>query len=461
MNKPKVLVIGLDAAPPELLFNKFLDELPNIKHLVENGIYGRMKSCVPPITIPAWMVMVTSKNPGKLGIYGFRHRKNYSYTDIWIANYQKIKEKTVWNILSEKGKKSIVIGVPPTYPPKPLNGYLISCFITPTNAKQYTYPPEFREEIEKIVGNYIFDVTFRTEERDKLIKGLYEMTEKRFKIIKYLLKNKEWDFFMFVEIGLDRVQHAFWKFFDPEHHLYEPNSKYSDVIENYYKYLDQQIGELLKIVPKNTKIVVVSDHGAKRMKGALCINEWLIKEGYLTLKKYPEQKTRLEKAEVDWKKTIAWGWGGYYARIFLNVEGREPQGIIKPEEYEDVRDELAEKIKNIPGPNGEKLETKVIKPEEYYPEINGEPPDLMVFFDDLYWRSAGTIGHKTVYLPENDTGPDDAVHSQYGIYIVYDPSQNLGGKKVDIDILDVAPTIFYLLDMEPPSDMEGKPVKGV
>ena len=214
MSEKKVFVMGLDCAPPELLFNKFIEELPNIRKILNSSLYGPMKSCIPPITIPAWMVMATGKQPGELGLYGFRHRKTGSYDDMWIAHSKTVKEKAVWDYIGEKGKKSITIGIPPSYPPKPINGLLISCFITPDATSNYTYPNELKKEIENLVGEYIFDVVFRKEARDSVIKEIWDMTKKRFEVIRYLIQEKEWDYFQFVEIGLDRIHHAFWKYLD-------------------------------------------------------------------------------------------------------------------------------------------------------------------------------------------------------------------------------------------------------
>lgn len=451
----KVLVIGLDAAAPDLVFNKFRDELPNLTHMAENGLYGRLRSCHPPITIPAWIVMITSINPGKLGLYGFRHRKGFSYTEITLPSSLSVKEKRVWDYIGKAGGKVCLIGVPPTYPPQPVNGWLVSCMMTPDTKRQYTYPPKLRDEIETLVGEYVIDVPFRREDRESVLKDIYAMTERRFKVIKHLLKTKPWDFLMFVEIGLDRIQHAFWKYFDREHHLYKPGNRFENAIIDYYKYLDLEIGEILSLLDKDTMVMVVSDHGAKRMKGAFCINEWLIKEGYLKLKDHPRSAKSLEETHVDWSRTIAWAWGGYYARIFINVKGRERNGVIDPRDYESIRDELKEEIKKIRGPNGERWNTKAYKPEELYPECNGNPPDLIVYLDDLYWRSAGTIGHKNLYLPENDLGPDDAVHDYDGIFILYDPRETIHGKS-NLSIYDVAPTILRIMDLPIPSNMEGK-----
>ncbi|MEM2135365.1 MAG: alkaline phosphatase family protein [Candidatus Jordarchaeaceae archaeon] len=451
----KVLIIGLDCAAPELVFEKFLDDLPNIKKMLSHGVYGKLKSCIPPITIPAWMVMMTSRDPGTLGLYGFRHKKSYSY-ETWIANSKSIKHKTIWDILSEKGLKSCIVGVPPSYPPKPINGCLVSCFITPDAEKDYTYPKELKSELEAKFGKYIFDVEFRAEERDQVLERIYEMTKQHFQVIKYLIQKGGWDLFAFVEIGLDRIHHAFWKFFDKKHPKYVPNNKYENVIREYYRYLDKEIGDLLGLLDNDTIVLVVSDHGAKQMKGAFCINQWLMQEGYLKIKGNPERGAKIEDAPIDWARTKAWGWGGYYARIFINVEGREPQGTVTPEDYEKTLDELAEKLKQIRGPNGEKFYNKIYKPEEIYDELNGDSPDLIVYFDDLYWRSAGTIGYETLYLSENDTGPDDAVHSEYGVFILYDPTKNLGLELGNLNILDVAPTVLNILGLPVPKEMRGK-----
>jgi len=452
----RVLVIGLDSAPPELLFERFSEDLPNIRGMMEKGLYGALRSCDPPITIPAWMVMVTGKSPGSLGMYGFRHRKGGSYKDVWIASSYTVKDEKVWDLLGERGRRVCVVGVPPSYPPQPVNGNLISCFLTPSSQKNYTYPEELKGEIEGVVGEYIFDVDFRVEEKEELLKQIWEMTERRFKAIKYLLKEKKWDFFIFVEIGLDRVHHAFWRFFDKEHHLYQPGNKFENVIPEYYRLLDKEIGEILNLLGEDVITLIVSDHGSKRMKGAFCINQWLIQEGYMKVRGEIKEGARLEDLDIDWRKTTAWGWGGYYARVFLNLQGREKEGLIPPRDYEAVRDELAEAFKKIKGPNGERWDTKVYKPETLYRESRGDKPDLMVYFDDLSWRSAGTLGYPSPYLLENDIGPDDAVHSMDGVFLLYDPQRDYGGRMVKMNILDIAPTILHLMDTPIPGDMEGE-----
>jgi len=110
----KVMVIGLDCAPPEHIFDEYKDEIPNLAKLVDNGMFGPLQSITPPITVPAWACMMTSKDPGTLGIYGFRNRKDHTYDGLEFATSFKVKEPAVWDILSEAGKDCIVMSVPPT-----------------------------------------------------------------------------------------------------------------------------------------------------------------------------------------------------------------------------------------------------------------------------------------------------------------------------------------------------------
>ena len=432
----KALVIGLDCAPPRILYDELKDELPVLGSLISEGKRYVMRSSHPPITIPAWMVMATGKTPGELGLYGFRHRVPGTYDDMYIADSTRIKEEPIWNTLGKKGANSIIVGFPPTYPPRPIKGYLISDFITPDHTKRYTWPPWLKNEIEKLFGPYIFDVMFRTEDRDKVVKNLWEMTRQHFRVIRYLLENKKWDFTWFVEIGTDRLHHAFWKYWDKNHPKYVPGNKYEDVIPNYYKLIDQEISSLLEKIPKDTMIFIVSDHGAKAMKGAFAINQWLEEEGYLKLKKKPEKPgTDLKPNMIDWEHTKVWGWGGYYSRLFINIRGREPKGIVDPDEVPGLIEELKDKLRKVRGPMGEEWKTMVYTPEELYPVVRGDPPDLLVYLDDLSWRAAGTIGWPSYYLGENDKGPDDAVHDWFGIFTIYDPEGTL--EKGDAGIIEI------------------------
>jgi predicted AlkP superfamily phosphohydrolase/phosphomutase len=452
----RALVIGLDCAPPELVFERWRDELPTVRSLMERGRYGVLRSCDPPITVPAWACMTSSRSPGALGIYGFRNRRDHSYDGLSIADARAVRHPRVWDLLSQRGRPVIAMGVPPSYPVSPVNGVMISCFLTPdTEQSQYTYPPELKDEIEGLVGTYLVDVPdFRTDDKDRLLADTETMTERRFQVAEHLLETKPWDLFFMVEIGTDRIHHGFWRFFDADHRLHEPGNRYESAILDYYRALDSKIARLLRFADDDTAVLLVSDHGAKRIDGGICVNEWLRQEGYLVLKEEPAEPTPLRPDMVDWSRTTAWGEGGYYCRLSLNVEGREPEGTVALADYERVRDELKAKLEALPDDRGQAIGTIAHRPEELYEERNGIPPDLIVYFGDLFWRSVGQVGTGRIHVLENDTGPDDANHAPDGLYLIVG-NGIAPGPGEERSLLDVAPTLLSLLGERVPADMEG------
>jgi predicted AlkP superfamily phosphohydrolase/phosphomutase len=262
---------------------------------------------------------------------------------------------------------------------------------------------------------------------------------------------------MLVDMGVDRIHHAFWKPMDPRHPQYESDSPFSTAIHDYYVHVDQRVGELLNHCDQDTATLVVSDHGAQPLMGGVCINEWLIQNGYLTLNDYPQQPISLDQADVDWTRTQVWGAGGYYARIFLNVRGREPQGTVPLAAYEKVRDELAQKLQTLTAPTGDKITTKVFKPQEIYQKVRGRAPDLIVYFDDLAWRSVGSVGINNLFTVENDTGPDDANHAPQGLMIFHDPQQPHNGQVLEgAQLYDILPTLLHRYGIQAPAGLRGK-----
>ena len=457
MKAKRVFVFGMDCMEPSLVFDRWREELPNLSKLMDSGAWGPLRSTIPPITVPAWTAMMTSKDPGQLGVYGFRNRKSYGYDELYFANAAYIREKTLWQILSRHRKNSVVLGVPQTYPPKPMKGTLVSSFLTPNKEVQYTWPDEAKLDLDRIAeGDYIIDVKdFRTDEKDRLLEQIYTMTKRRFMVVRDWVKSKEWDFFIFVEMGGDRIHHAFWRYHDVSHRLYEKGHKYEHAIRDYYRYIDGEIGSVLPLIPEETQTWVVSDHGARTMEGAVCVNEFFMREGLLSLQEIPSEPTKLSTSNIDWAKTSCWGEGGYYSRIFMNVKGREPEGIIDPDRYEEVRDEIKAKIEGLGDDRGNPIGTKVFKPEEVYTEVKNIAPDLIVYFGDLSWRSAGSVGTGAIHIFENDTGPDDANHAQEGMFILKGPGV-APGRREGVSIMDVTPTILSSLDLPLEDGMVGK-----
>ncbi len=453
-----VFVIGLDCAEPTLVFDRWRPLLPNLRRLMERGTYGLLTSTIPAITVPAWSSMLSSRDPGQLGFYGFRNRADYTYENMSIATSRAVRVDRVWDVLSRANKQVVVVGVPQTYPVAPVHGCLVSGFLTPSTRSQYTYPARLKDEIEDLVeGEYLFDVPqFRTENKDRLLEHIYELADQHHKVVQHLMTTKPWDFFMHVDMGVDRIHHGFWKSFDEHHPLYEPGNRYESAVRDYYIHIDRQIGERLDLLDDNTVVLVVSDHGGQPMMGGICFNEWLKQEGYLVLEHQPPGVVPLEKCEVDWERTVAWGSGGYYARLFLNVKGREPNGSVDPADYERVRDELAAKIAAITDPEGHSIGSVAYKPEQIYTAVGNIAPDLIVYFGDMNWRSVGSLGLDRIHASENDTGPDDANHAQEGLYIVYDPHVKGQGRGQRHHLMDVAPTVLDWIEVPIPAEMQGR-----
>jgi len=463
---PRVAIIGLDCAEPSLVFDQFAGHLPTLDGLRQRGVFGRLESVIPAITVPAWSCMLSGRDPGALGIYGFRNRADFSTGRLTTADSRAVKAPRLWDVAGEHGLTSIVLNVPGTWPPPSVRGALVSCFLTPNPQVAFTSPPALKAELTRELGGpYPFDVTdFRSEDKSRLLAELDAMTAAHFRAARWLIdRQPDWRLFISVEIGVDRIHHALWRHFDPQHRQFVPNSPYANAILDYYQRIDGELGALIAQFPDDTHVFVVSDHGARRMDGGFCLNEWLIREGYLVLDGPPPiSPTRLDQLRVDWSRTRAWGDGGYYGRLFLNIRGREPEGAVDAEDAPALLAELRAKLEALPDDLGQPMGTRTFTAHELYPQVNGIPPDLLIYFGDLAWRSIGTVGWNTVYRLENDTGPDDANHAQHGILIYAPPKGSLGDRELDeLHLLQVAPTALRLLGLPVPGDMQRPPIAAI
>jgi len=468
----KLFVLGIDGAFPEFFFGEWLNELPNIKKLIENGGYAKLNSTIPPLSVVAWSSIYTGKSPADTGIFEYVYRKNFSYSDMHIVTSKNLNEKTVWQIVSENNKKSIICYLNLTWPIKSFNGHLIGDPLAPSGENvQSTFPSELKEEIKTLLGELPSsnfsefrdtskNSNFREISKEDVIKGIYDLTEKQINAMKYLIKNKQWDLFFGVIGTSDRMNHAFWRYMDREHRKYEENSKFKDTLKNYYKFVDEKLGEMISLLDKDTKIIILSDHGITRMHTRVNLTDWLIKEGYMVLKEQIKEKTAFNPEMVDWKKTKVFAIGAYEGQIFINFKGREPEGIIDQENYDKIINELEEKLKKITGDDGKILDTQIFKKKDFFVGKCGNlAPDMIVYFDNLHYGCNNSlIGNETLWSPNTAKGSDDACHSRQGIFIVKNglfKNENLG----EIDVLDVAPTILNELNVKIPDDMKGNIIK--
>jgi predicted AlkP superfamily phosphohydrolase/phosphomutase len=456
MSGRRAFVFGLDCACPELWFSRWREELPVVSALCERATYGPLHSVHPPITIPAWAAMLTGCDPGQLGLYGFRGRRSREARTATLYDATDLGAPTLWDLLGREGGESIVVGFPPSYPPRPLRGHMVSGMLTPPDASEWTFPASLRSDVAAWVGpdrRYAFDAeAHRDGDLERLRDEVFEMTRTRFDVVRQLVRSRPWDFAFVHEIGLDRLQHAYWD------SLSAPESAGAGILRDYHRLLDAEVGETLGILPEDTVVCIASDHGARSFEGSFCLNEWLRQEGYLMLRE-PAPPTdspqRLDPDGVDWERTRAWADGGYCGRIYLNVDGREPEGPLPPADARRTRDELREKLEGLRGPDGQRLGTAAYFPEEVYSQVSAVAPDLLVYPGDLAFRCSERLGDESLFLCENDTGPDAANHSWEGLFVLSDPAREGRGHHAGAHLLDIAPTLLERLSLPVPGWMRG------
>ncbi|MEO1269843.1 MAG: alkaline phosphatase family protein [Myxococcota bacterium] len=445
----RVLVIGLDCAQPDLLFHRWADHLPYLTACAAAGTHGPLRSCHPPITVPAWRIMASGLHAGHQGVYGFRNRTpGAPYDTITLAHADAFQAPPVWDDLGANGLRSTLLGLPGTWPPQPLQGKMVTGPLTPNHEAAFTWPPSLRHRVLDLTPHYTFDIpNFRHLDPYELIDQVTAMTRDRFTVARALAAEDDWNLFWMVEIGLDRLYHALWHHIDTHHPRHQPNPTLSQALLDYHILLDREIEALVTLCDDgDTTTLIVSDHGARAMQGGLCLNVWLQRHGFQTLKPDVPDSCRFDARHIDWSRTQAWAWGGYCGRIFLNLQGREPEGIVPAQRRDALLTELTERLACIPGPDGRMLTNAVHRPEELYPDTcRGLPPDLTVYIDHLNWRAIDAITPDQLYTTDNDTGPDAANHDWDGVCIAFGPGIAPQGYTSGLRLEEVACWIRQLL----------------
>jgi len=469
MRVSKVVVLGLDGFSPELV-ERWLEDLPNLKKLQQQGIWGTMESTVPPSTYPAWTCAQTGHNPGTFGFWDFSYRDDFSYGQPKLIDCT-VRDKRVdclYKILPILGQKVAMINAPLTWPPPRIpGGYSISSFMTPGLDRGFTWPESLKDEVYRLVGKYIIDasepgVNYLQIEKDKVLRQIYDMDSQRFTLCKHFFVQKQCDYVFAMITGCDRMSHLFYRYLDEHHRRYDPDTRYANVLHDYYVWIDKHIGETYDVLNGDTVLFVHSAHGVQRLDGLINLNEWLIQEGYMVLHEYPSEHTPLTELKTDWSKTKAWATGNT-GQIYLNVKGREPQGIVDPDDYDSFLDELADKLIQIPDEQGNSLKTRVFKRKE----IHSGPfaqygPDLFILFDEYLWNTSEMVGYGrgNLYSFDKPSGPDDGADGLNGYFCIAGPGVPASGKHTGATLLDVAPTVLDVMDLEIPKEMEGKSLLG-
>jgi predicted AlkP superfamily phosphohydrolase/phosphomutase len=498
----KVFVVGLDGGTFDLVRSWAKEgSLPTFKRLMEEGMSDDLTVELPPGTVPNWPSFMTGKNAGKHGvIYWFsREKESWKWS---VINSHSIKEKTIWEIVASNGKKFISINVPLTYPPKPINGLMITGLLTPPSAKVFTHPPELQDEICSEVGQYKIypDVIYREGQEEKFLVSLMETLDIRFRTSRYLMDRYDWDLFMIVFSETDAIQHAFWKLIDPMHPKYEKRlaQQYGKGILQVYQKIDQFLADYLKRLEKGTTLMLMSDHGAGPFYKKFYTNNWLRDLGLLSLKKTPwslfkywsfrngftmqniyrlfmktglaNWRRRVDKNEsaeslirkcflsyrdIDWDETKAFAFGGL-GQIYLSAGEDKTAGTRHQDgEYEKVRELIIRELREVKVPGGEHLVEKIFKKEEIY-----SGPNLSILPDIIFKPIPGYLDPGDFEFFSNkifDEGVGaSGSHRQNGLFLIWGDSVKSGGILKGPRIHDLAPTILHLLGLPIPSDMDGK-----
>jgi predicted AlkP superfamily phosphohydrolase/phosphomutase len=509
MSSNKVLIIGLDGGTFD-----FLDPLmergvmPRLGQIREEGCSGVLESSIPPFTVAAWPSFYTGLNPGKHGVISFHRRQLgevHPERTGELVNSSHVRGERLWEALSAAGKKVGVINVPVTYPPTPVNGFLISGMLTPPGASVYTYPAELADELSdyqiELTGLHHEDAFFRPTDLQRsreTVEAIQRMTEQRAVSSLHLMREREWDFFMVVFTGTDRLCHLFWDYLEEADDGKELNPEIQTALVTYYKRLDQHIGALIDQAGDQTTVLMMSDHGfGPGVKRRVFVNRWLEELGLLrrhptsgwrrslgrlfgSLRRSWAVRQSLQRllpasayekmlrttrehvaAAIDWSRTRA-SFSPIYSNVIgieINLIGAKPDGIVSPGgEYEALRKQIMEAASDLVDPaTGDCIVRQVYRREDIYcGPFTEAMPDIVIVFDPLCGASPSLQNQKTVQpLPLPRVGD----HRSNGIFFAWGPNIRTGRLSHPAQITDVMPTTLYLMGQPLPDNLDGQVIE--
>jgi predicted AlkP superfamily phosphohydrolase/phosphomutase len=514
----RLLVIGLDGADLDVV-KPFVDQghLPHLGRLMAEGAWGELRSTYPPMSPPAWTTFMTGRNPGKHGIFDFTVRKPDSY-EVEFVNARFRRATTMWRLLSEAGRRICVLSVPITFPPERVNGIQISGIDTPGVTggladPTAVHPPELHQELVDALGGYLISPNLKgLEDRpvEEYVAAACRTIDRKMDSAQYLYRKEQWDCFM-VTIGeTDGISHRLWHYHDKACPMGDEASRaYAgpDPLLAIYKRVDDHVGRLLALAGPETTVFVMSDHGhAGNGTRAIYMNRWLCQQGWLRFQtgsgrrmlsgllrlakkagtknvvplKYRKKLFRttplagmvesyLRFAGMDWSRTVAYSEETpYYPTVWLNVRGREPQGIVEPgAPYEALREEIARKLEAWTDPaTGRRPVKKAHKREEIYAgEHLDRFPDLV-----LEWNLDGDYSYlfRTSHSADASEPPVTEIprheraraksgdHRDNGLLMAWGPDVVPAARMTPADIADLAPTFLHRLGVPVPADMDGQ-----
>jgi predicted AlkP superfamily phosphohydrolase/phosphomutase len=442
--KPKshrVVVIGLDGTP-YTFFQKAMAEghMPNLAQLVEEGSFRRINSVHPTVSSVAWSSFMTGRNPGKHNIYGFIDRQPGSYKT-YIPTSRTMKTDTLWEILSCAGKKVIVVNVPVTYPPRPVNGILVGGFLSPSVEKA-THPPE-KAALLKELG-YVLDADpwAARQSKDKALAEVNAAFDARAKTLFHLMEAEPWDFFQMHVMETDRLYHFLWEQMDTGDPVYAPQ------FMAFIRKIDEVLGRVRDRLDDRTTLMMLSDHGFCTIKKEVYLNHWLEQQGWLRFESHmPPEKRKLEQIAPQAK-----AYSLVPGRVYLHLRGREPKGCVSPgPEYETLRDQIAAAALELTDPDtGERMIGQALKREDIYsgPQLE-RAADLILTPVDGY-DLKGNLGKESLTFKGDELV---GMHT-YDDAALYVRGQEL--RQGPIWVADPMPTVLALMDLPIPADLDGQ-----
>jgi predicted AlkP superfamily phosphohydrolase/phosphomutase len=411
--KNKVVIIGIDGVPYGVM-ESLSDSgvMPNFKRLRDEGIFTKMRSTIPPVSSISWSSIITGKNPAEHGIYGFMEMIPGTYT-LRFPDFNSLQEQPFWE--NFKNKKSVIINVPSTYPVREMDGVHLSGFIS-LNIEKAVYPKRLLTELEKM--NYKVDVNSGLAHKSTslFLKKLNEVLEARIKCYEYLWENQDWDIFMLVFTGSDRIGHFLWDAYEDDNHQF-----HQGFLDHFHR-IDEVIGEVSAKLNDNDALLMLSDHGMGAMKSNVYVNKVLKDNGLLNLNREMKSFNKIDKGT----KAFSLDPG----RIYLNYEGKYPNGSVAEVEKNELLDEIR-KVFNKLEYKGEKVIKQIYSKEEiYHGPLLEKAPDLVLITNPGY-RLRGLIDKEVLFDKDIFTG----MHTLEDAFL-YVKSPNINNVKKGVYVED-------------------------
>jgi predicted AlkP superfamily phosphohydrolase/phosphomutase len=474
-----LLIVGLDGLSWQLL-DPFLASgaMPHLARLKSEGAWGPLTSVIPTQSATAWASFITGQNPARHGVLDFMVRR----ADGSYYHAKPHPGATLWQYAGRAGLRVGVFNFPVTYPPDPVNGFLVSGMLSP-KGRTFTHPPGLGDELLSAVPGYRLDLEWQlyAGREGALLRDLTEMTRLRGAAACYLQAHYPCDLLAVAFIGPDRLQHALWRHLDPTHphHSAAEAALLSGDLRRFYSTLDEALGGLVRGAGDRATVIVLSDHGFQSAAWQFRVDAWLAERGWLAwqagrsrvqrwLRKLDTPwvrhvRRRLVKdvsrhfspyspgGSVDWSRTVAFCPWTEQQGIRLNVKDREPAGIVSPESYEPLRQEIRHALLEATDPrSGQKVVDRVWRREELYQgPFFDRMPDLVLAL------RPGFASGPTQQRLWAATGWASGDHSLEGILVAWGHGV-APGPVTGAELIGVAPTALYLLDQPVPTTMDGK-----